>query len=125
MERKHVYHRSLFQQNDHNLDRYHDAHDDESFAREIVWIASMTMFQWWFTSVCLSVQMYDGQNLLDVPARNAGEYSRILLKTLFKPHELQFCLLPSQQSKRYAKSELDHERFGLLKGSFIALYLYH
>ena len=83
------------------------------------------MFEWSLTSICLSVQNYDGQNLLDIPARNAGEYSRILLKTLFKPHELQLCLLPSQQSKRYAKSELDHERFALLKGTFNAVYFSH
>jgi hypothetical protein len=60
--------------------------------------------------------MFDGRNLLDVPAKNAGEYARNLLKILFKQHELQSCLIPSQQAKRYLKSELDHERMKLLNG---------
>jgi hypothetical protein len=60
--------------------------------------------------------MHDGTNLLEVPARNAGEYARSVLKILFKSHELQSSLLPSQQSKRYSKPELDHERFGRLNG---------
>lgn len=53
---------------------------------------------------------------MDVPAKNAGEYARNLLKILFTQQELQSCLLPSQQAKRYAKSELDHERMKLLNG---------
>jgi hypothetical protein len=60
--------------------------------------------------------MFNGRNLLDVPAKNSGEYARNLLKILFKQQELQSCLLPSQQAKRYLKSELDHERMKLLNG---------
>lgn len=67
------------------------------------------------------IQIYEGQNLLEVPARNVGEYARNLLKTLFKPSELQSSLLPSQHSKKFAKSELDQHRIDLLNGNLIDL----
>ena len=54
--------------------------------------------------------------MLDIPARNPREYSRILLKTLFQPYEFQSCLLPSMQAKRFSKPDLDAERFNLLNG---------
>jgi hypothetical protein len=47
------------------------------------------------------------------------------LKKLFKPLELQTCLLPSQQSKRYSKSELDQERFNRLNGNERDLVLFY
>ena len=63
--------------------------------------------------------MYEGRNLLEVSAKNAGEYARNLLKILFTPEELQSSLLPSQQSKRYSKQEFDHTRLHLLNGKKI------
>jgi hypothetical protein len=62
--------------------------------------------------------MYNGNNLLEVAAKDVGEYARNLLRNLFEPHELRSSLLPSQQSKRYAKPELDHQRFNLLNGKY-------
>lgn len=60
--------------------------------------------------------MYDSSDLLQVPARNVGEYARNLLRILYKPEELQSSLLPSAQSKRYSKPELDRVRLTRLNG---------
>ncbi|CAF1467652.1 unnamed protein product [Didymodactylos carnosus] len=54
--------------NNQDLDRYRDSDSKEIFHDEIT---------------------DEGRNLLEVSARNAGEYARNLLKILFKPHELQ------------------------------------
>ncbi|CAF1231116.1 unnamed protein product [Didymodactylos carnosus] len=56
------------QKNNQDLDRYRDSDSKEIFHDEIT---------------------DEGRNLLEVSARNAGEYARNLLKILFKPHELQ------------------------------------
>lgn len=66
--------------------------------------------------------MFEDQNLLDIAARNPREYSRILLRTLFKSHELQTCLLPSSYSKRFLKPELDSDRFDLLNGNNVSIH---
>ncbi|UJR17709.1 hypothetical protein I4U23_004607 [Adineta vaga] len=59
-------------------------------------------------------ELYQGENLLEVAASNAAEYGRNLLRKLFTEHELETSLLPSQQTQRYSKPALDHERFNLL-----------
>ncbi|CAF4317966.1 unnamed protein product [Rotaria sp. Silwood2] len=87
--------------NDHDLDRYRDSNDTEDFRKEV---------------------MHEGRNLLDVPARNAGEYARNLLKILFKPHELQTSLLPSLHSTKFSKSQLDQERIDRLNEAVRAQY---
>ena len=65
--------------------------------------------------------MHGNCNLLEIPARNAGEYARAVLKKLFTADELKSGLLPSQQSKRYSKPELDHERINCLNGKRLLL----
>lgn len=60
--------------------------------------------------------MFQDRDLLDVPAKNAGEYARNLLRILFTPEELQTCLLPSSQAKSYNKPELDSDRMRLMNG---------
>ncbi|CAF1307834.1 unnamed protein product [Adineta ricciae] len=86
--------RSLILSNqEHVLDRYRDELVTEEFKTEI---------------------MYRGNNLLEVAASSAAEYARKLLKVLFSELELKTSLLPSQQSKRYFKPELDSEKFNLL-----------
>ncbi|CAF3224831.1 unnamed protein product [Rotaria socialis] len=89
----------VLSKNENDLDRYRDSNMKESYKSEI------------------GILIHDGCDLLEVPARNPREYARNLLKLLFKPLELQTCLLPSQQSKRYSKSELDQERFNRLNGN--------
>ncbi|CAF3541991.1 unnamed protein product [Rotaria sp. Silwood2] len=54
-----------------------------------------------------STLMHDSQELLQVPARNVGEYARNLLKILFTHEELAESLLPSPQAHRYSKKKLD------------------
>ncbi|CAF2040422.1 unnamed protein product [Rotaria magnacalcarata] len=91
----------VLSKNENDLDRYRDSNVKESYKSEI---------------------MHDGCDLLEIPARNPREYARNLLKLLFKPLELQTCLLPSQQSKRYSKSELDQERFNRLNDAIRTRY---
>lgn len=67
----------------------------------------------------LMFKLFRGKNLLEIPARNPGEYGRSLLKLLFDSNELQTSLLPSTQSKRFSKPELDRERFNLLNGTYV------
>lgn len=62
-------------------------------------------------------QIFDGRDLLNEPARNPGQYARNLLRILFTSEELQSSLLPTTQSKRYLKPELDKDRMDLLNGS--------
>ena len=52
--------------------------------------------------------------MLNERARNPGQYSRNLLRVLFTSEEFQSSLLPSTQSKRYLKPELDNQRMDLL-----------
>ena len=61
-------------------------------------------------------QMFEDRDLLEMSTRNPGEYARSLLKILFKSEDLQTSLLPSQQSKRYSRPELDNERMKILNG---------
>ncbi|CAF4554290.1 unnamed protein product [Rotaria socialis] len=96
----------VLSKNENDLDRYRDSNMKESYKSEI------------------GILIHDGCDLLEVPARNPREYARNLLKLLFKPLELQTCLLPSQQSKRYSKSELDQERFNRLNGNERGLVLF-
>ena len=58
--------------------------------------------------------MFEGRDLLNERARNPGQYARNLLRLLFTPEELESSLLPSTQSKRYLKPELDSQRMDLL-----------
>ena len=58
--------------------------------------------------------MFEGRDLLNERARNPGQFARNLLRILFTPEELQSSLLPSTQSKRYLKPELDGQRMDLL-----------
>lgn len=71
--------------------------------------------------------MHGDQDLLQLPARNVGEYARTLLRTLFTQEELKDSLLPSPQAHRYSKKTLNGERFDLLNGkeSSQALVLVH
>jgi hypothetical protein len=60
--------------------------------------------------------MHNDLNLLEALTRSVGEYARTLMKILYKPEEVRSGLLASQQSKRFEKEELDHERFHRLNG---------
>jgi hypothetical protein len=60
--------------------------------------------------------MLNGQNLLKIVARDAGDFARQLLRLLFTPSELESSILPSQSAHLYQKDILDADRFGVLNG---------
>jgi hypothetical protein len=66
--------------------------------------------------------MWEQTNLLNIVARDPGEYGRKLLRLLYTEAEIQSCILPSQSAHLYAKNILDEKRFEKLNGKHMTIY---
>ena len=62
--------------------------------------------------------MWEEKNLLNIVARDPGDYARKLLRTLFTEYEIRSSLLPSQSAHLYQKDILDEKRFAKLNGRY-------
>ena len=52
--------------------------------------------------------------MLDISAKNPGDYGRKLLRVLYTADELKTSMLPSTVGDRYVKPKLDAERYQVL-----------
>lgn len=62
--------------------------------------------------------MWNGKDLLEITARDIGDYGRQVMSKLFTPDELQRSILPSQSAHLYNKDVLDEQRFNILNGKW-------
>ncbi|CAF3938695.1 unnamed protein product [Rotaria magnacalcarata] len=83
------------------LSSYRDENDKENYRDTIPW---------------------QGKDLLQITARDIGDYGRRLLDTLFTPEELQKSILPSSSAHLYDKDVLDEKRFKLLNDAIRTKY---
>lgn len=64
------------------------------------------------------LQDFEGANLLDISAKDYGDYARQLLRVLYDETELCSSILPSSFT-HYARKALDKTRFALFHSKFI------
>lgn len=66
--------------------------------------------------------MFNEINLLEIHAKNPGDYGRRLLRILYTENELKTCMLPSSVSDRYLKPKLNETRFNILNSAMRVKY---
>ena len=71
------------------------------------------------------IEMYNNENLLDINAKNPGDYGRRLLHILFTEQELKTSRLPSTVAGRFSKPKLDEARFSLLNDKLQLIPVYY
>ncbi len=62
--------------------------------------------------------MWEQKNLLNIVARDPGDYARKLLRALYTEEEIRSSLVPSQSAHLYEKDVLDEKRFAKLNGKY-------
>jgi hypothetical protein len=66
--------------------------------------------------------MWKQKNLLDIVARDPGDYARQLLNILYTEDEIGSSLVPSRSAHLYQKDVLDEKRFAILNGKHTINY---
>ncbi len=107
-----VYFLKLIFQSSSNLDCYRDLNNPEIFSNAVV-SNDETIFD--NERLLFYLQDYYGQNLLEIVAKDFGDYARQVMRILYTNDELRSCILPPGRSHLTRKA-LDSDRFSRLNG---------